>query len=159
MKFIAGKKLSDNGALRQIMIWMLFLLILAMGLSLSVKGIEYGLNPSEWCNTVLGNEVEFIDPLGFKNLLLAVHTDLFGLIITLILIASLYMRSARSIVVKSTFLSLVLSALLLYPAGLLLSPISGSIAVTIGIGGFILFHLLIIATSTDLLVLLFRRKI
>lgn len=159
MKFIAGKKLSDNITLRYVMIWMLFLLIFGMGLSLIAKGIDFGLNPSAWSNTILGNEAEFIDPLEFKNLLLAVHTDLFGLIITLILIASLYVRTARSIVIKSIFLILALSALILYPVGLLFSSIIGSIAVTVGISGFILFHVLMIAASSDLLVLLLKRKI
>ncbi|MDP1784045.1 MAG: hypothetical protein Q8K81_01320 [Sulfuricurvum sp.] len=158
MKFIASKKLSDNSTLRLVILWMLIAFILAMGLSITAKTIEYGTTPSEWSTSILGNSDEFIDPLTFNDLLLSVHTDLFGLILTFILIASITVRTSRTIAVKMSFFALSLVSLLLYPLALLTSSLSGTVGVTIAIGSFFLFHLLMVVGSIDLLIALIRRK-
>lgn len=159
MKFIASKKLSDNTTLRTVMIWMLVTLTLAMLLSLTAKSIDYGTAPAQWKNTILGNEAQFIDPLGFNDLLLAVHTDLFGLILIFILIASLIVRTPYSVVMKMGILSIALTSLLLYPSALLMIPWLGAIGVMIAATAFILFHTLMIASALNLLFLLLRRKL
>jgi hypothetical protein len=158
MKFLASKKLSDNSVMRSIIIGMLLSLILAMVLSLSAKGIDYGVSPNEWINTVLGNEAEFVDPMSFNDLLLGIHTDLFGLIITFILIASVYARRGRSRVVMIGFLTLALLALLVYPLGMLFSSMIGSVGVTLSLSAFILFHLLMIMGGLDSFIGLLRKK-
>jgi len=158
MKFIASKKLSDNSTLRLVILWMLIAFILAMGLSITAKAIEYGATPSEWSNSVLGNSDEFIDPLTFNDLLLSVHTDLFGLILTFIMIASITVRTSRSTTVKMGFFALSLVCLLLYPLALLTTSFTGTIGVTIAVGSFFLFHLLMIVGSIDLFLALVRRK-
>lgn len=158
MKFIAGKKLSDNRTLRATILWMLFALVIAMALSIAAKGIEFGFTPQEWIKRVLGNEAEFIEPLQFKDLLLGVHTDLFGLIITFIIIASLYTRTAHSEVVKIGYMALSIITLFLYPIGLLLSGTFGSIGVTVSLGAFMIFHLLTIIASLDLLIAMMRKR-
>jgi len=158
MKFLASKKLSDNSVMRSIIIGMLLSLILAMMLSLSAKGIDYGISPKEWSATVLGNEAEFIDPMSFNDLLLGIHTDLFALILTFILIASVYARRGRSRVVMIGFLTLSLLSLLTYPIGMLFSSMIGSVGVTLSLGGFIVFHLLMIMGGLDSLIGLLRKK-
>lgn len=158
MKFIAGKKLSDNKTLRATILWMLFALIVAMALSIAAKGMEFGFTPDEWIKRVLGNEVEFIEPLGFKDLLLGVHSDLFGLIITFIMVASLYTRTAHSEMVKIGYMILSITTLLIYPLGLLLSGTLGSIGVIISLGAFMIFHLLTIVASLDLLIAIIRKR-
>ena len=159
MKFIASKKLSDNSTLRLLIGWMLVLLILAMVLSLSAKGIEFGLTPQSWIATVMGNPDEFIDPILWSDLLLGIHTDLFGLIITFILIASLYVRTSRSTKSKIIVFSALLIALLLYPLGLLGSSLIGAIGIITALSAFIVFHSLIIILSFDLLLALGRKRL
>lgn len=159
MKFIASKKLSDNTVMRSIIIWMLLSLIFAMVLSVTAKGIGYGISLDEWVGTVLGNEAEFIDPMTFNDLLLGIHTDLFGLIIVFILIASVYARAGRRRVITMSFLTLSLLSLLLYPIAMLISSVIGSIGVVISMSAFILFHLLMIMGSIDVLIGLLRKKI
>lgn len=159
MKFIATKKLSDNTTLRAVILWMVFSLILAMGLSLTAKSIDYGTTPEQWKNTILGNEAEFIDPLTLKELLLSAHTDLFGLILIFILIASLVVRTPHSVVTKIGFMGIGVISLLLYPSALLTIPWFGAGGVMIAAAAFILFHLLMIAAGLNLLVLLLGRKL
>ena len=158
MKFLASKKLSDNSVMRAIILGMLLSLILAMVLSLSAKGIDYGVSPNEWINTVLGNEAEFIDPMSFNDLLLGIHTDLFGLIITFILIASVTVRRGHSRIIMIGFLTLSLLSLLAYPIGMLFSSMIGSFGVLLSLGGFIVFHLLMIMGGLDSLIGLLRKK-
>lgn len=159
MKFIANKKLTHNATLRFVMIWMLLLFVIAMGLSLSAKGIEYGFTPQEWTNSVMGSETEFIEPLHFKDLLLTLHTDLFALIILFILIASLFMRTSYSTAFKLSFLSLSLFFLLTYPIALLFSALLGAFSVVLSLSAFIGFHFLMLLTSIHILYLLFKKKI
>ena len=158
MKFIASKKLSDNSVMRSIIIGMLLSFILAMVLSIIAKGIDYGLTPMEWSATILGNEAEFIDPMSFNDLLLGIHTDLFGLIITFVLIASVYARMGRSRVMMIGFLTLSLLSLLTYPIGMLFSPLLGSAGVILSLSAFILFHSLMIMGGLDSLIGLLRKK-
>lgn len=158
MKFIAGRKLSDNKTLRVTILWMLFALVGAMVLSVSAKGIEYGFAPDEWVKRVLGSEAEFIEPLGFKDILLGIHTDLFGLIITFIMIASLYTRTAHSEMVKIGYMAISVTTLLLYPLGLLLVGVLGSVGIIGSIGAFFIFHILTIIASLDLLIAIARKR-
>ena len=158
MKFIAGKKLSDNKTLRATILWMLFALIVAMALSIAAKSMEFGFVPNEWIKRVLGSEAEFIEPLSFKDILLSVHTDLFGLIITFIMIASLYTRTAHSEAVKIGYMIISVVTLLLYPLGLLLFGTLGSIGIVSSIGAFMIFHLLTIIASLDLLIAIIRKR-
>lgn len=159
MKFLASKKLSDNRPLRTVMIWMLIALILAMGLNVTAKSIDYGTTPAEWKNTILGNEAEFTDPLTLNDLLLVVHTDLFGLILIFILIASLAVRTSYSLAVKMGFLTLSLAGLLLYPISLLMTPWIGSIGVLLAAGTFLVFHTLMIVAGLNLFISLLRHKL
>lgn len=158
MKFIASKKLSDNSVMRSIIIGMLLSFILAMVLSMTAKGIDYGVTPKAWSAIVLGNEAEFIDPMSFNDLLLGIHTDLFGLIITFVLIASVYARMGRSRVMLISFLTLSLLSLLAYPIGMLFSPLLGSAGVILSLSAFILFHSLMIMGGLDSLIGLLRKK-
>ena len=79
MKFIVSKKIIDNRALYVSVLWMVVFLLVAMLLSAVAKGIDFGITPAMWVNTVLGNEAEFLDPMTMKELLLTLHTELFGL--------------------------------------------------------------------------------
>lgn len=158
MKFIASKKLSDNAPIRSVIVWMLSMLTLAMSLSLTAKGIDFGITPNEWVNTVMGNEAEFIDPLSFNDLLLTLHTDLFGLILTFILVASVYMRTNRRHALKMVLLALLLVTLLLYPLAMVVSPFAGEGAVILSVGSFAVFHFLIMMGAVDALILLLRKR-
>lgn len=158
MKFIVSKKIIDNRAVYTSVLWMVVFLLVAMVLAVIAKGIDFGLTPSQWINTVLGNEAEFIDPLTMKDLLLTLHTELFGLILIFILLSALLMRTPRSRKLKMAFLLSGVIALLVYPLGLLISLTAGSFVIILAWGGFILFHLLMIGSAMDILILLLRKR-
>ena len=158
MKFIVSKKIIDNRTLYFSVLWMVIFLILALILSATVKGIDFGITPTQWVSAILGNEAEFIDAMLPSDVLLSIHTDLFGLILIFILISALLMRTSHSKNFKMTLLVLATSTLLLYPAGLLLSLWIGSFCVILAWGSFILFHLLMIGCALDILILLLRKR-
>jgi len=159
MKFIVSKKLSDNSSLRALLLWLLVSLVVAMGLNITAKGIDFGTSPIEWSNTVLGNSDEFIDPMGFSDLLLHIHSDLFGLIILYIMIASLFIRIPRSARYKIMGLAAGLITMILYPAMLIGGYWMGAIWVTTAVISYLLFHAFMTAMAIDLIVALLRRKI
>lgn len=158
MKFIVSKKIIDNRALYLSVLWMLVFLIAALALNATSKGIDFGITPAQWVNTVLGNEAEFIDPLGLSDLLLALHTDLFGLILIFILITALLIRTSRPKNFKLAVLLLGVITLLLYGVGLIASQWIGSIGIIASWIGFFLFHLIISGCALDILILLLRKR-
>lgn len=137
---------------------MVIFLIVALVLNGIAKGIDFGITPAMWVNTVLGNEADFIDPLLFSDLLLSLHTDLFGLTLIFILIGALTVRTSRSKGLKLASLLLGITALLLYGIGLIISLWIGSVGVTLSWGGFFFFHLLMGVCAFDILILLLRKK-
>lgn len=158
MKFVVSKKLIDNRVLYMSVLWMVIFFIVALVLNGVAKGIDFGMTPAMWSNTVLGNEAEFIDPLGLSDLLLSLHTDLFGLILVFIFITALLMRTSRSKNVKIALLLLSVTALLSYGIGLIASVWFGKVGIMMSWGGFVFFHLLMIGCSLDILILLLRKK-
>lgn len=158
MKFIVSKKIIDNRAVYTSVLWMVIFLLIAMVLNLVAKGIDFGTTPAQWVNTILGNEAEFIDPLTMKDLLLTLHTELFGLILIFVLISALLMRTSRSKNLKMALLLSGISTLLLYSLGLLASLYIGSFAILLAWGAFILFHLLMIGSAMDIFILLLRKR-
>lgn len=158
MKFIVSKKLIDNRALYLSVLWMLVFLIVALALNVTAKEINFGITPTQWVSTILGNEEEFIDPLGLSDLLLSLHTDLFGLILIFILITSLLIRTSRPKALKLIILLVGVSALLLYGIGLVSSVWIGSVGIIASWIGFIVFHLLMSGCALDILILLLRKK-
>lgn len=158
MRFLASKKLSDNHPIRWVVLWTLFVLSIAIVLNLAAKGIELGLTPTEWITAVNGDPNAFIEPILFSELLLKIHADLFGLIVTFILVASLYVRTSRSKRFKILLFILLLFALLLYPAALISAPFFGDAAVVAGVGGFVAFHFLILFSISDLLIAMALRR-
>lgn len=158
MKFIVSKKIIDNRAVYTSVLWMVVFLIIAMVLNLVAKGIDFGITPAQWINAILGNEEEFIDPLTLKDLLLTLHTELFGLILLFVLISALLMRTSRSRTLKMLILLSGIISLLIYPLGLLASLSIGNFAILLAWGAFILFHLLMIGSAIDILILLLRKR-
>jgi hypothetical protein len=158
MKFIVSKKIIDNRAVYTSVLWMVVFLIIAMVLNLVAKGIDFGITPAQWINAILGNEEEFIDPLTLKDLLLTLHTELFGLILLFVLISALLMRTSRSRTLKMVILLSGIISLLIYPLELLASLSIGNFAILLAWGAFILFHLLMIGSAIDILILLLRKR-
>ena len=158
MKFIVSKKIIDNRAVYVSVLWMVIFLLIAMVLDLVAKGIDFGITPAQWKNTVLGNDAEFIEPLLMNDLLLTLHTELFGLILIFVLISALFMRTSRSKNLKMTLLLSGIITLMVYPIGLLASLSIGSFAILIAWSAFVLFHLLMIGSGMDILVLLIQKR-
>ncbi len=138
---------------------MMALFIVALGLSLSAKAIDFGLSPAAWINTVMGNEEEFIDPMLLSDLLLSLHTDLFGLILVYVLVGAVMVRTSRSQMSKIVRLLGALSALLLYPLGLIAALWIGEIGVMVSWSGFVVFHGVMLGCTLDMLLLLLRKKL
>jgi hypothetical protein len=158
MKFIVSKKLIDNRALYLSVLWMLTFLIIALSLNVVAKGIDFGTTPTQWMGHILGNEEQFIEPLAMKDLLLSLHTELFGLILVFILLNALLMRTSRTKELKITILILGITTLLLYVFGLIASLWIGRIAITLSYGAFALFHLVMTLSAVDTLLLLLRKR-
>ena len=158
MKFIVSKKLIDNRAVYLSVLWMVLFLIVALSLNIVAKGIDFGSSPAMWIGHVVGNEAEFIEPLIINDLLLILHTELFGLILVFILISALLMRTSRAKELKMGILIAGVIALLFYSLGLLASLWVGSVAITLAYSGFILFHLLMTLSAVDILILLLRKR-
>jgi uncharacterized protein YacL len=158
MKFLVSKKLIDNRPLYLSVLWMLAFIIIALSLNVAAKGIEFGITPSQWISHILGNEEQFIEPLAMKDLLLALHTELFGLILVFILLSALLMRTSRAKELKITILIFGITTLLLYVFGLIASLWVGSIATTLSYGAFVLFHLVMTLSTVDTVVLIFRKR-
>jgi len=158
MKFLISKKLIDNKSLYVSVVWMVSFLILAMVLNIGVKIIDFGVGPQGWVNSILGNEEEFIDPMGLSDLLLNLHTDLFGLILVFVLTCALMMRTSHSQMFKMTMMTLWVVALLAYAIGVIASFWLGTFCITIGWGGFAAFHLLMLGLLSNILILLVRKK-
>jgi len=158
MKFIVSQKLIDNRALYISVLWMVVFLIVALNLSIVTKEIDFGNTPTQWSNHVFGNEEQFIQPLTIKDLLLTLHTELFGLILVFILISALFMRTSRSKIIKTTLLVSSIASLLLYPLGLLASLWIGNISIMVSWSGWVTFHLLMILSALDILILLLRKR-
>lgn len=159
MKFLTSKKLSDNAPLRLVMIWMLLGLLLASMMNILQKTIDYGTTPEQWCAAILGDEEQFIDPLGFKEILLSLHTELFGLILLFILISSMAVRLNLSNKTKMVLLGTSVVSLFLYPALLLSTPLSAEAGVIAAAGSFALFHLVMIAMGLQTLIALIRKRL
>lgn len=158
MKFLVSKKLIDNRVLYTSVMWMVIFLIVALLLNGAAKGIDFGITPSMWINTILGNEAEFIEPLLLSDLLLSLHTDLFGLILIFILVSALAVRTSRSQKFKISILLLGVITLLFYGIGLIASVWIGNVGIVVSWGGFVFFHLLMIGCTLDILILLIRKK-
>lgn len=158
MKFIVSKKIIDNRALYVSVLWMVIFLLVALVLNGVAKGIDFGTTPAMWVSHILGNEVEFIEPLLLSDLLLSLHTDLFGLILVFILMSALQIRSSRSKELKLSILFVSVISLLLYPIGLMASLWMGSFTILLSWSGFLLFHLLMIGSALDILILLVRKR-
>ncbi len=137
---------------------MVIFLLIAMVLNLVAKGIDFGTTPAQWINTIFGNEAEFLDPLTIKDLLLTLHTELFGLILLFVLISALLMRTSRSKNLKMPLLLSGIVSLVIYPLGLLASLSIGNFAISLAWGAFVLFHLLMIGSAMDILILLLRKR-
>ena len=158
MKFIVSKKFIDNRAVYVSVLWMVIFLILALVLNIIAKNIDFGMTSQLWISHILGNDAEFIEPLLMNDLLLTLHTELFGLILVFILISALLMRTSRSKKLKMTLLLSGVMTLLVYALGLLASLYTGSFAIILAWGAFVLFHLLMIGSAMDILILLVRKR-
>ena len=159
MKFIVSKKIIDNRALYVSVLWMVIFLLVAMVLNAIAKGLDFGTTPAMWVTAIAGNKAEFIEPLAMKDLLLTLHTELFGLILIFILISALTMRTSRPKELKMAILVTAITALLLYPIGVLSSLVGGSFFILIAWGGFLVFHLVMIGSGIDILILLLRKRL
>lgn len=158
MKFIVSRKIIDNRALHTSVLWMVIFLLMAMVLNAVAKGIDFGITPAMWVTAIAGNEAEFIEPLAMKDLLLTLHTDLFGLILVFIVISALQMRTYRPKSLKIILLLSAVISILLYAIGLLVSLWVGNFAILLSWVGFFLFHLLMIGSAVDILILLVRKR-
>ncbi len=158
MKFVVSKKLIDNHSLYLTVLWMVIFFIIALALNIIAKGIDFGTTATLWISHILGNEIEFIEPLTMKELLLTLHTELFELILVFILMATLVMRTSRSKKLKTAFLLSGVITLLTYPLGLIASLFFGTFYIIVAWSAFVSFHLVMIGSALDILIMLLRKR-
>jgi len=93
MKFLKkNKEFEKNPLLKKLILFLVFTLLLFLGLDVLVHHHQIGLTLATATDTILGNEEEFLDPILFDSLLERVHADILSAMIVLMLLATILIR-------------------------------------------------------------------
>ena len=142
MKFLTTKELHTNTPLKHLVGILLGVLILFLITDILLHKYQIGLTLSQVKNNILGNEEEFIEPMLFDMLLERIHIDLLTSLITLMLLALIYIRV--SLKPKAWILHISFMGAILTQLALLGSFWWGETPIALWIGLFILWHILAI---------------
>ncbi len=142
MKFLVREDLKPSALLHALMLGVCITLFFYLGLDIVLHAYVLGADLIAISNTLYGNAETFIEPILIDSLLLQVHIDLFMSLVSIMLIASIYIR------LYSTHFLTKLIVHLLFVLGLL-SPVLLMIAYFTSIGfvhlwllSFFLWHFL-----------------
>ena len=93
MKFLKkNKEFDKNPLLKKLILFLVFTLLLFLGLDVLLHHHQIGLTLATATDTILGNEEEFLDPILFDSLLERVHADILSAMIVLMLLATILIR-------------------------------------------------------------------
>ena len=142
MKFLISKELSQTTLMRKLMIAVCVALFFYLGLDVLLHAYVFGFELSDISSTLYGNAEEFIEPILLDTLLLQVHIDLFMSLLSMMIIASIYIRLYS----EDGFTKIVVHALfilgLIAPLLLIVSYFTAMACVYAWLGSFMLGHLL-----------------
>ncbi|HHD75936.1 MAG TPA: hypothetical protein ENK82_08735 [Campylobacterales bacterium] len=151
MQFLdKSKELNKNPLLKRVILFLVGTLLLYLGVDTLLHNQQIGLTLTTATHTILGNEEEFLDPILFDTLLEKTHANLLSSMITIMLLATIYIRltkytQKRQPVIHLTFLTAILSHV-----ALLLTQ-SYPLLIGIWISLFLLWHLLALYLSVIIL--------
>ncbi|WP_456403469.1 hypothetical protein [Hydrogenimonas sp.] len=120
--------------------------------------LAYGATPAQILQRIAGEEEAFIDPLPFAELLLQAHTDLFFALMSLALLAAVYIRFTKESPVTAAAVTTLFASALLAPIALLMVPLAGMAAVLLWIAASGLWHLLALHMGISSLLALGRSR-
>lgn len=92
MKFLVNKDLEHSRLLKNLMAGVVFALFFFFLLDIILHAYVFGLDISTLSTTLFGNPDEFIEPILLDTLLLQVHIDLFMALLSIMIVASIYIR-------------------------------------------------------------------
>ena len=92
MKFLVNKDLDHSSLLENLMAGVVFALFFFFLLDIVLHAYVLGLDISTLSTTLFGNPDEFIEPILLDTLLLQVHIDLFMALLSIMIVASIYIR-------------------------------------------------------------------
>ena len=111
MKFLnRAKALEKNPLLRLLMLFLILTLLLFLLSDILLHNYQIGLSLTEATETIMGNEENFTEPMLFDTLLEHVHIDLFSSMISLMLLAVIWIRLhplKKQYLIHLAFLSLI----------------------------------------------------
>ena len=147
MKFLITKELSHRSLLINLMAGVTVALFLYLGLDVVLHAYVIGSDLESISNTLYGNVEEFIEPVLIDTLLLQVHIDLFMMLFSMMIIASIYIRlySDKSITKWLVHMLFILG--LLAPLFLLVAYFTSIPFVYAWVVSFMLGHLLCLGMS------------
>lgn len=142
MKFLVTKELQSNTPLKHLVGILLGVLILFLLTDILLHHYQIGLTLAQAESSILGNEEEFIEPMLFDMLLERIHIDVLTSLITLMLLALIYIRVSsqpKAWLLHTSFMGAILTQL-----ALLSSFWWGKLFIALWIGLFILWHIIAI---------------
>jgi len=142
MKFLVTKDLAHSSLLGKLMAGVCMALFFYLGLDVILHAYVLGEDVKSIQTTLYGNTEEFIEPILFDTLLLQVHSDLFMMLFTILIIASIYIRLYSTKVMTKWLVHGLFVFGLLAPLCLLVAYANAEVFVYIWLATFVPGHLL-----------------
>lgn len=147
MKFTIIKDLKKDKIMKPILSSVLIFSILYITSDFFVKYNSFGITPEAVKLTLLGDEEQFLDPLGKNAFLEYWHIEIFSIMMVCFIISTLYIRLSMG---SKTTLFIVNTLLISAILSLILLPISyfySAIFIYPYLFTFYLWHILLLLTS------------
>ena len=147
MKFLISNELTHVALLKYLMLAVSVALFFYLVLDVAMHGYVLGFDLPSIQSTLYGNEEEYIEPILIDSLLLQVHIDLFMMLFSMMIIASIYIRlySDKSITKWLVHMLFILG--LLTPLFLLVAYFTSMPFAYAWVVSFMLGHLLSLGMS------------
>lgn len=142
MKFLIKKDLEYASLFKNLMLGVTSALFLYLILDVFLHAIIIGKDMVSVANTLYGNEEMFIEPILLDALLLQVHIDLFMNVITLMIIASIYIRFFNTQVMTKVWVHVLFITGLLAPIFIVIAYFSSEIFIYAWFISFTIGHVL-----------------
>jgi hypothetical protein len=135
-----NKELNKNPLLKRLVIFLVLTLILYLGVDVILHHEQIGLTLTTATDTILGNEEEFLDPILFDTLLERTHSNLLSSMISLMLLATIYIRLTKCTQKRQPAVHLAFITAILSQIALLMTQ-TYPLFIAIWIVLFLLWHL------------------
>jgi len=154
MKFLLTKELHQNPLLKLLVVFFIGIIGLFLVSDVILHHYQIGLTPLLASESLLGNEATFVEPMLFDVLLERVHIDIFISMITLMLVAIIYIRISNTN--SKGFIHIAFISAILTHISLLLAYFYGTIFAVSWIVLFFLWHILALYFSLTIIWQLLR---